>query len=126
MGGLAVEVVFEAEGFPMEAVLLVPNALDGRADGRFDLFLRARCPCAIFIDALAADFAGEDDKLGRGQGFAGDAGFGVFRQEEIDDGVGNLVGDLVGMAFGHGFRGEEKLIAHGTPIECWGGKRHKE
>ena len=34
---------------------------------------------------------------------ARDPRFGVFRQEQIDDRIRNLIGDLVGMAFGDGF-----------------------
>jgi hypothetical protein len=59
------------------------------------------------MNALAADFAGQHDKLGRRQRFAGDARFGILGQEQIDDRVGNLVGHLVGMAFGNAFGGEE-------------------
>ena len=63
-------------------------------------------------DALAADFAGEDDAVGRGHRLAGDARFRILRQEQVDDRVGNLVGDLVGMAFGNGFGREQVRAAH--------------
>jgi len=35
----------------------------------------------------------------------------VLSQDGIEDGVGNLVGDLVRMTFGNRFRGEE-ILAH--------------
>ena len=113
MRALGMEIIFEAEAFPVEAFLLIADALHRFAHGAFDLFLRARRPLAILIDALAPDFAGQDDELGRGQRFAGDARFGVLGQEKVDDRVGNLVGDLVGMAFGHGFGSEEVIRTHG-------------
>ncbi len=40
------------------------------------------------------------------------APFGVVAEKLVEEGVGDLVGHLVGMAFGNGFRGEE--IAHVT------------
>ena len=46
---------------------------------------------------------GEDDELRGGQRLARDARFGILRQEQVDDRIGNLVADLVGMAFGHRF-----------------------
>ena len=78
LDGLAVQIVFKAECFPMETILLVTDFFHGAANGGFDFFLRAGCPCVIFIDAFAADFTGKHDQLSRGQGFARDAGFGVF------------------------------------------------
>jgi len=43
---------------------------------------------------------------GFSQSFACDAAGGVFGQAGVEDGVGNLVGDFIGMAFGHRFRGK--------------------
>ncbi len=65
-----------------------------------DFLADARCPIAVLVhDALAADFAGKHDAVGRGHRLARHASFRILRQEEVDDGVGNLVGDLVRMAF---------------------------
>ena len=36
---------------------------------------------------------------------------GGFAEEQIDDLVGNPVADLVGMAFGDGFAGEQIILA---------------
>ena len=105
--GLSVEVIFKAQSFPMETILFITDPLHRFANGAFNFFLRARRPGAVFIDALAADFAGQNNKLCRRERFAGNARFGVFGQEQVDDRVGNLVGDLVGMTFGYGFGREE-------------------
>jgi hypothetical protein len=46
------------------------------------------------------DFAGDDGDTGLDHGFAGDAGALVLRQDGVENGVGDLVGDLVRVAFG--------------------------
>ena len=93
----------------MEALLRIADFLDGAADGGFDFFFGTFGPCAIFIDAFAANLASEDNQLRGGQCFARDARFGVFRQKQVDDRVGDLVRNLVWMSFGHGF-GSEKVV----------------
>ena len=75
---LAMQVIFEAQSFPVEAVLRVTDFLNGAADGGLDFCLGTLGPLAIFINALAANFAREHNKLRRGQCFACDARFGVF------------------------------------------------
>ena len=60
--------------------------------------------------SLGGDFAGDDDQAGGGQGFAGHAAERVFGQAGIENRVRNLVGDLVGMAFGYGFRGKKIAV----------------
>ncbi len=52
-------------------------------------------------------FAGEYYLAGGYKGFAGDFRLGVAGEEFIKDGVGELVGHFVGVAFGNGFRCEE-------------------
>ena len=59
------------------------------------------------------DFASQDDDAGLDQGFAGDAGLGVFSNNGVQHGIGNLVGDFIRMPFGNGFRGEQIGAAHG-------------
>ena len=113
VGRLRVKVVGEVELVPVEAGLLIADLLHDTANGRFDFLANARRPIAVLVhDALAADFAGKDDAVGRGHGFAGDARLRVLRQEQVDDCVADLVGDLVGMAFGNGFGGEKEVLAH--------------
>ena len=75
---LAVQVIFKTQGFPVEALLRIADFLDGAADSGFDFFFGAFGPCAIFIDAFAANLASEDNQLRRSQCFARDARFGVF------------------------------------------------
>ena len=59
--------------------------------------------------------AGENHPVGGRHRLASDARFRILGQEKIDDRVGNLVGDLVGMAFRNGFGGEEEIAAaHGV------------
>ena len=41
-------------------------------------------------------------------GFTGDAGVFVLGDDGVEHGIGNLVGDLVGMAFGDGLGGKEE------------------
>ena len=55
---------------------------------------------ALEIDVgLGGDFAGDDHQPGGREGFGGDAAVGVLLQAGIQDGVRDLVGNLVGMAF---------------------------
>ncbi len=61
---------------------------------------------------LAAHLAGEHDAVGGDERLAGDACFRIAADEQVDDGIGDLVGDLVRMAFGHRFGGEEVVAAH--------------
>ena len=113
MGRLAVEVVHERQRVPVEPVLLIADFLDSPAHGRFDFFFGTGGPFAVFIDAFAADFACEHHKLRRRQRFAGDSRFGIFRQEQVDNGVRNLVRNLIRVTFGHRFGREEIIGTHG-------------
>ncbi len=49
------------------------------------------------------DFTGNDTDTGGDQSFAGYAAGGIIRQHGVEDGIGNLVGDFVRVAFRHGF-----------------------
>ncbi len=67
---------------------------------------------ALEVDVgLGGDFAGNDDQAGCGEGFGGDAAIGVLLQAGVENGVRDLVGNLVRMAFGDGLRGKQKTIA---------------
>ena len=52
------------------------------------------------------DFAGQDHLAGGHQRFAGHFGRRVKRQEVVHQGIGNLVGNFVGVPFGHRFGGK--------------------
>jgi hypothetical protein len=64
------------------------------------------------------DFAGDDRGTGLHHRFAGDAGALVLRQDGVENGVGDLVGDLVRVAFGNGFGGEEVGCPSSTGISA--------
>ena len=57
--------------------------------------------------ALGADFTGDDGHAGRHEGFASHTGVGILFNQCIEDGIGNLVGNLIGMTFGHGLGRKE-------------------
>ena len=77
----------------------------------------------VFLDARTADFAGDHDAVGRGQGLAGyadligvDAGSHALAEEQVDDFVGNPVTHLVGVAFRDGFTGKKiAFTGHASP-----------
>ena len=68
---------------------------------------------------LAAAFAGDDDLIGRAQrlaaepridlAFVGDAELDVILDEGVENGVGNLVADLVRMPFRYRLAGEQVI-----------------
>ena len=72
---------------------------------------------ALEIDVgLGGDLAGYDHQAGGGEGFSGDAAVGVLLQADVQNGVGDLVGNLIRVAFGDGLRGKQETIAQlGTP-----------
>ncbi len=86
-----------AQVLAVEAVegVVVADGGDGAADDGLEIDV-----------GLGGDFTGDDDQAGGGESFAGDAAGGVFGQAGVKDSVGNLVGDLIGMAFGDRFRSE--------------------
>src|SRR5690606_10578504 len=53
------------------------------------------------------DLAGDDRHAGLDHGLAGYAGALVLGQDRVEHGIGDLVGDLVRVPFGHGLGGEE-------------------
>ena len=61
---------------------------------------------------LGRDLAADDHDVRLDVGFAGDAAELVLREAGVEDGVGNRVGDFVGMTFADGFRGEDVSVAH--------------
>jgi hypothetical protein len=60
------------------------------------------------------DLAGDDGHARLDHGLAGDTGGGILGDETIEDGVGDLIAHLVGMAFGDGL-GRELVAAHEAP-----------
>ena len=62
--------------------------------------------------AGGGDLAHHMDEAGAGCGLAGHAAHGILGQDGIQDGVGNLIADLVGMSFRHRFRGKQVVSCH--------------
>ena len=96
--GLGVEVVDVGEVLPAEAFFgtVVANLLnDTLGDG---LGVER-------LEAFAGDFTEVDDQILTTGGFASDVGMGIEREAGIKDGVGNSIGDLVGVPLRDGFRG---------------------
>jgi hypothetical protein len=102
-----------------EAVLVVADVLDHIAGDLGDLLAVDHGFGAEFLEKrrLAAAFAGDHDLVGGRQSFAaetgideavvGDAELDVVRDKRVENGVGNLVADLVRMAFGHRLAGKQ-------------------
>ena len=55
---------------------------------------------------VGGDFTGQDHESGVAQCFCRNAGLGVLLKDCVQDGIRNLVSDLVGMAFRNRFRGK--------------------
>ena len=80
------------ERFPVKTSLLIANPFHGIACSSFYGFERTGFPIALGIDhALTANLSGQYDAVGRGQRFAGDAGFRVAGKKQINNRIGDLV-----------------------------------
>jgi hypothetical protein len=60
--------------------------------------------------SLGGDLAGNDDQAGASERFAGNAAVGVLGQAGIENGIRDLVGNLVGVTLGHRLTGEKKTV----------------
>ncbi len=56
----------------------------------------------VIDDGVGGYLAGDDRHAGGNHGFAGHAGAWILGQYGIEDGIGYLIGHLIGMPFGHG------------------------
>ncbi len=103
IGRLLVDGHHHATGLAVEAVGLgvVTDPGDRLTHHRWDVDV-----------CRGGDLAGHDGQTGRHHGLAGDAAVGILLEEGVEDGIGNLIGHLVRMAFGHRFRGESKAVGH--------------
>jgi hypothetical protein len=102
-GRLLADQVEHAAGLAVEADLgrVIANVEDDLAD---DLF--------VVDGGGGGDFTGHNGHAGFDQGFAGHAGVLVLGNDGVEDGVRNLVGHLVRVAFGYGFRGKNGIFRH--------------
>ena len=90
-----------AAGLVVEAVggVRVADLLDRLADDLRD----------VGVD-LGRDLAGDEREARRDDGLAGHAAVGVLGEDRVENGVGDLVGDLVRMPLGHRFRSEQVVL----------------
>ena len=56
--------------------------------------------------------AGDVDLAGDGKRFDGNARVRIVLDQRVEHGVGDLIGELVGMPFGHRFAREEPPVRH--------------
>ena len=98
--GLLVQLQHHAAGRGVKAAgaVAVADVGDGLADDRFVVHI-----------GLGGDFAHDQHEVGRGDRLAGDAGHGVLGQVRVQDRVGDLVADLVGVSLRDGLGGKESL-----------------
>ena len=105
VGRLLVDGRDDRAGLVVEPVLGpgVADALDRLADD----------PGQVGV-GLARDLAGDEGEPGRHHGLAGDAAIGILLEQRVEHGVGDLVGDLVGMPLGDRLRREKmaSVLAH--------------
>ena len=111
VGALAVDVGDDGTGIGVESELCA-----GVADVSHDL-----ADDLLEIDvAVGGNLAHDVDEAGGCAGLAGHAGIGVVSQNLVEDGVGDLVADLVGMALGDGLRSKQTVLCHFVPPWRWG------
>ena len=113
VGALLVERHRDAAGLGVEAVLgaRVADAADRRADDGRDVDVGG-----------GRDLAGHHDLPGGDERLAGHAAERVVGQDRVEDPVRDLIGDLVGVSLGDGFRGEE-VLSH--RLRLLGGSRRR-
>jgi hypothetical protein len=76
-----------------------------------DCLLMLEITAQVYV-SLGGNLARDDDQASGGQGLTGDSTGRVFGQAGVQDGVGNLVCDLVRMAFRDRF-GRKKITVLG-------------
>ncbi len=81
--------------------VVVANALDGVA----------RHLDVVHV-GIGGDFTCQDYQTSVAQRLGRYARFGVLLEDRVQDCIRNLVGDFVGMTFGHRFRGKKKIVRH--------------
>jgi len=105
VGRLLVQGRDHGAGLVVEAVLgaRVADVLDGVAHDRGEIGV-----------GLARDLTGHEGEAGRDHGLAGHTARGILGEQRVQDGVRDLIGDLIRMPFGDGLRREEMttVLAH--------------
>src|SRR5262249_55861551 len=102
-----------------EAVLVVADVAHDVARDLTDQLAVDHCVVAVFAEqrGLTTALTGDDDLVSGAERLAaksrihqavvGDAELDIVLDERIEDGIRNLVADLVGMTFGDGLAGKE-------------------
>ena len=93
VSGLSVEEIGYLYIFPVKSGLFITDVFYGTADCRFD-FVGVRTNGS-------RGFSGNNDTIGRRHCFYCGTGAGIFFEMEIEEGVGNGIANLVGVAFGN-------------------------
>jgi hypothetical protein len=68
-------------------------------------------------DRVCRNLAGQDDEARRHQRFAGNRALRILGQNGVEDRVGNLISNLVGMSFRYGLR-RKKMAAVTDSLRC--------
>lgn len=99
IGGLLLNGNQQVKGLVVEALggVIVTNVLDGGTD---DLL--------VVEVGLGGDLAKDHDHAGLGGSLTGDLGQRVLGQAGIEDGIGDLISDLVGVTLTDGLGGEQE------------------
>ena len=105
VGRLTVDRREHGAGLGVEAVLAARVA---------DVGDRVAHDLLVIDDGAGRDLAGDNGEAGRDERFARDAAHRVLREDGVENRIRNLIGDLVGMSFGHRLRREQmpSLTAH--------------
>ena len=113
--GLLVVADHDGTALVVDAVVgvVVADALDGVARDLDVVDVR-----------VGRDLAGQHHEAGVAQRLGGDARARILREDRVQDGVGDLVRDLVGMAFRDGLGGEEEIGIHAMLLDARWGRRH--
>ena len=101
VGGLLLDADHNIAGFVVEAFarVIVANVLDGPSD---DLLVIEVC--------FRGDLAEDHDQARLGGRLACHFGGGILGEAGVEDGIGDLVTDLVRVAFSDGLGGEEESV----------------
>ncbi len=108
--GLLVQMHVDLAGVPVKPLLLVADVLDGQPRQMGDVVLGDRLG--------AAHLSRDHDAVRRRQRLAGDPRLRHLTDVSVHDLVRDAVTDLVGMAFGNGFAGEEVVRARHGGVPC--------
>ena len=61
---------------------------------------------------LGGDFTGNDNEVGCAESFTSHAALGILSQAGVEDRIGDLIGNFVGMPFGNRFRSKNVFCAN--------------